>query len=143
MKEFSADLKHSILKHYKKNVRGHSFADLASLHNVLGGRATVANWYHQWDGTAASLQRKKVSGRPRVLSRAQVNRSVKPRILAANRQHRAVHYPSILSAVRESTQSQVSLRTLQRYGKEELKAKNKHTTKRTSKECQFKQYIIC
>ena len=99
MKQFNAEAKHSILMHYQKNVSGHSFAALAALHRVKGGRATISNWHRQWDGTIQSLQHKQVSGRPRVLSRAQVTRSLKPRILVANRSHRAIHYTSILPAV--------------------------------------------
>jgi hypothetical protein len=38
--------------------------------------------------------------------------------------------------VEEKTQKIMSLRTLQRYGKEELHAKDKHTIKRTEDECE-------
>lgn len=141
MKQFSADLKHAILLHYRPQTRGHSFAALASQHGVTSGWKTIQRWYNQWDGTVASLQRKQVSGRPRKLSRAQVNRSLKPRILAANRRHTAVHYPSLLPVVEQTNAVQLSLRTLQRYGKQQLHAKQKHTIARTKNECTSHIYI--
>jgi hypothetical protein len=75
-----------------------------------------------------------VSGRPRTLSRQQVIRHVRPRLLAANRRGEAVHYPSLLPPVQAATDSDLSLRTLQRYGKEELGAKQKRSKKRTADE---------
>ena len=55
-------------------------------------------------------------------------------ILAANRAHRAVHYTELLPEVRQKTGTEVSLRSLQRYGKEELGARDKHSKKRTADE---------
>jgi hypothetical protein len=134
MKQFSPQEKHSILLHYQRDTPTQSFASLAFTHNVKGGRKTVQRWHERWNGTVESLQHKKGAGRPRALSKAQVTRSVKPRILGANRNHRAVHYTSILPAVREATRTQVSIQTLRRYGKEELNAHNKRTIKRTNNE---------
>lgn len=58
-------------------------------------------------------------------------------ILAANRAHRAVHYTELLPAVRQKTGTDVSLRSLQRYGKEELGAKQKRGVKRTADESEY------
>ena len=94
----------------------------------------LQRWHAQWDGTAASLKEGKSSGRPRVLNRAQVSRHVRAPILAANRAHRAIHYSELLPTVRQKTGAEVSLRSLQRYGKEELGARDKHSKKRTADE---------
>lgn len=85
----------------------------------------LRGWLQRWDGSAASLERKQGSGRARVLSAAQVSRHVRAPLLAANRAHRAIHYTDLLPSVRQKTGKQLSLRSLQRYGKEELGAKQK------------------
>jgi transposase len=134
MTQLSADAKYHILLEYRPRSPTHSFAALAARHNVKGGKQTLYRWHRQWDGTARSLQRKEVSGRPRILSRAQVSRHVRAPILAANRAHRTVHYTNLLPSVLRRTGKQLTLRTLQRYGKEELGARQKHTRKRTTDE---------
>lgn len=97
----------------------------------------MRRWHERWDRTPASLEEGKSSGRPRVLSKAQVIRHVRVPILAANRAHRAVHYSELLPEVRQKTGSEVSLRSLQRHGKEELGARDKHTKKRTADESEY------
>lgn len=134
MPQFSADAKHAILLEYQPRSRTHSFAALAARHGVVGGKRTVQRWFEQWDGTVRSLQHKKGAGRPRALSRAQVSRDVREPILAANRAHRAVHYTQLLPRAQQASRTNLSLRTLQRYGKQELGVKQKHGTKRTADE---------
>ena len=134
MPHLNAEAKHHILLEYAPHDTTRSFAALARRHAVKGGKQTVHGWHSRWDGTPASLQRKSGTGRARALSRAEVSRHVRAPILAANRAHRAISYTSLLPAVRAKTHSQISLRTLRRYGKEELKAKQMHTKKRTADE---------
>jgi hypothetical protein len=45
-----------------------------------------------------------------------------------------VHYTTLLPAVRAKTGKELSLRTLRRYGKEQLGAKQKRSKKRTADE---------
>jgi hypothetical protein len=101
---------------------------------VNGGREVVREWHRSWDGTPASLERKHGSGKARVLSRAQVSRHVRAPILAANRAHRAIHYTELLPRVQAATGKQLSLRSLQRCGKEDLGARQKRGVKRTADE---------
>ena len=68
-----------------------------------------------------------------------VNSQHKP-ILAANRKHRPISYTQLLPSVQAATGSQLSLRTLQRYGKEELQVKSKATKKRTAVESESSQH---
>lgn len=133
MKKFSADWKQHILEQYQPRSHDNSFEALARRFAVKGGKQTVQKWHQQWNGSAASLERKEGSGRPRKLSQAQVNRHIKSRIVAANRRAEAVHYPSILPSVQAATGTNLSLRSLQRYGKE-IGVKNKHTMKRKADE---------
>jgi hypothetical protein len=103
---------------------------------VKGGERTLRRWHRRWRGSPASLKRRAGSGKAPLLSRAQLDRHVCVPILAANRRHRAISYPQLLPGVRAATGTQLSLRTLQRYGKKELRARAKRTIKRTSAECE-------
>lgn len=134
MPRLSAETKHHILLEYQEHCRERSFAALAARHGIKGGRKVVARWYRRWDGTARSLQELPRSGRPPLFSTAQVRALVQRPISAANRAHRAVHYTDLMPRVRAATDNGVSLRTVQRYGKEVCGAKQKHTKKRTADE---------
>lgn len=102
---------------------------------MAGGAEVVRRWHQQWNGSAASLQEKKSTGRPRILTRAEVQGVVATPIRQKNRSHQPVHYNQLQPEVEEKTGKQVSVRTIQRYGKEELKGKLKHGKKRTCDEC--------
>jgi hypothetical protein len=109
----------------------------------------LRGWLQRWDGSDASLERKRGSGRARVLSTAEVSRHVRAPILAANRAHRAIHYTELLPVVRQKTGTAVSLRSLQRYGKEELGGRDKRSKKRTADEsecnstCERRDALLC
>ena len=134
MKQFTAAQKHEILLEYRSYSTTHSFSALASHHVVDGGKRTVQRWYQQWNGTISSLHRKKVSGRPRILTHAQVKRHIQPRIRAKNRSHTPIVYPDLLSPIVAATGKSMSLRTLERYGKNDLDGRPTHGTKRTREE---------
>jgi transposase len=136
MSEFSPGLKHRILSQYQPHCRGAGFGALAARYGVAGGERTVRRWFAAWDGTPRSLQRKSGSGRPRALSGAQATRYIYKPIQRKNRAHRAVHYTQLLPTVRAGTGKAISLRTVQRYGKNLYSAKNKRTEKRTAQECE-------
>jgi len=136
MPHLNTEAKHHILLEYAPHDAARSFAALAARHAIAGGSGTVARWHQRWDGTPASLEEQPRAGRPRVLSRAQVSRHVRTPILAANRAHRAIHYTDVLPRVRAATGRQISLRSVQRYGKEELGARQRRGQKRTADESQ-------
>jgi hypothetical protein len=73
-------------------------------------------------------------GRPSILQPAEIKQHIGTTVRSYNRQHQSVHYPDLLTPVREATGTSLSLRTLQRYGKETLHIKNKRTKKRTQRE---------
>lgn len=135
MPHLSAEAKHHILLEYTPHSPTHGFPALAARHAVAGGARTVQRWLERWDGTPASLEEQPRTGRPRVLNKAEVSRQVRAPILAANRAHRAIHYTDLLPEVRQKTGKELSLRSLQRYGKEELGAKQRRGKKRTADEC--------
>jgi len=134
MSHLSPDAKHHILLEYSPHDRTRGFTAIAHRHEIKGGRQTLHNWYQRWDGTAASLLEEKKTGRPRILSRAEVSRHIRAPILAANRSHHAIHYTDILPSLQAKTHTDVSIQTIRRYGKEELGVKQRHTRKRTADE---------
>jgi hypothetical protein len=64
----------------------------------------------------------------------EVQQHVRVPILHFNRAHKAVHYPTLLRSVQTKTGKEIKLRTLRRYGKEELGAKHRRGKKRTADE---------
>lgn len=134
MQHPTPEQKHSILTHYTSRRNDESVDSILARHDVKVSRRSVYAWLKQWDGTVASLKRASVSGRPRALSSGQVKRHVATRIRSCNRSGRPVRYSRLLPVVQTATGQQLSLRTLQRYGKEELGAKQTRGKKRTADE---------
>lgn len=134
MSHFSAEAKHYILLEYAPLDTSRSFSALARRHAVKGGERTIRRWHQRWNGTAHSLERKEGSGKARILTAAEVSRHIRAPILAANRKHRAIHYTDLLPEVQRKTGKQISLRSLQQYGKEELGVKQRRSKKRTAAE---------
>jgi transposase len=134
MHAFSPQQKHTILPHYQAGVRGAGFDALARRFAVKGGGETIRYWHSKWNGTPHSLEEKKRSGRPRILSSREVQQHVRAPILRANRSHHAVHYTKLLPSVQEETGKNVSVSTLRRYGKDEAGAKHRRGKKRTADE---------
>ncbi len=137
MPHLTSQQKHDILKLYSPFDRSHSFAALAQQYNIKGGRQVVEKWYHQWNGKSESLERKNGSGRPKALTSKQVKDLIQIPIRNKNRASVPVHYPELLPAITEKTGKQISLRTIQRVGKEQLGAKQKRTNKRTAVESNY------
>jgi hypothetical protein len=134
MTHLSPEAKHHILLEYSRDDATRSFTALAARHSIAGGWRVLLRWHQQWNGTPQSLQRKAGTGKQRALTAAQVSRHVRAPILAANRAHRAISYSQLLPTVCAKTGVELSLRTLQQYGKEQLGAKHKHSKKRTAAE---------
>ncbi len=140
MLHFSAEVKHHILLEYSPQDTTRSFAALARRHAVKEGERVVRRWHARWNGGPVSLERKRGTGKVRLLSRAQVQRHIATPIRHANRAHRAIHYPDLMHRVRAATGTEVSLRTVRRYGEEELGARKSRGIKRTAEES--KQHSI-
>ena len=134
MKQPTPEQKHSVLTHCAARRDGETVEHILALHDVCASTRAVRKWRQQWNGTIASLQRQPTSGRPRVLSKAQVTRHITAPIRNANRAARAVRYTKLLPQVQAATQTDVSLRTLRRYGKEEARGHKTRGKKRTAEE---------
>ena len=111
-----------------------SFAALARHFNISGGRKVVRDWFRRWDGTPLSLERKEGSGRRALLTPSQVNKLITKPIRRCNQNHTAVEYPELWKSVQQELGPDISLRTIQRYGKKQEGIRNKTTIPRTSAE---------
>lgn len=135
MKQFTPEQKHEILLEYQPHSPTHSFPALARRHSVPGGKMTVCRWHQRWNGTVASLERLKVSGRPHVLTQQEVQQHIAAPIRQLNRTHQRVRYTTIAESLREKTHKSISDRTVRRIGKEQLGARKTKGLKRTVEEC--------
>ena len=135
MPQLTAIAKHHILIHCQSRGRGETDVSIARRHGVVVSSQTIRNWRSRWDGTPQSLERADTAGRPHILTQSQIQRYISAPILAANREHRAINYSTLLRQIREKTGKSISLRTLQRIGKKELGIRWKHTQIRTKQEC--------
>jgi hypothetical protein len=133
---YSAEFKQEVLSHYHERQRGSGFGALATRFQVPGGKGTISRWFNQWDGTIASLQQHPSVGRPSILQPAEIKQHIGTAVQSHNRHHQSIHYTDLLQPVRAATHTSLSLRTLQRYGKETLHIKSKATKKRTERECE-------
>jgi len=118
MTRYTPAFKHTVLRAYCAGNRSHSFRALARRFKVPGGKSTISAWYRLWDGTSHSLERRHGSGRKALLTRKQVERLIVKPIRRCNRNHVAVEYHDLQEAVEEKVGHLVSLRTIQRQGKE-------------------------
>jgi transposase-like protein len=135
MKQFTPEQKHEILLEYRRYSRTHSFAALAARHGVHGGRQIIQKWFNHWDGTLASLQHKPGAGRPRILTPEAVEQHITAPIRELNRAARQAKYTKIADEVRATTGKNVSDRTINRIGKDELHGRRTRGRKRTAEEC--------
>jgi hypothetical protein len=92
MPHLSATVKHHILLEYTPRSSTHNFAALACRHAVKGGEEVVRRWHQRWNGTPESLEEQPRSGRPPILTQAEISRHIRAPILAANRAARPIHY---------------------------------------------------
>jgi hypothetical protein len=131
---YPTHLKHRILTQYQPNCRGNGFKALAHNYGIKGGGRTIKYWYDRWDGTLESLEPKPSTGRPNILSSTEIKQYIGTPIKRKNRRSEPVHYTELIDTIGEKTGKRVSLRTIQRYGREKEGIKEKRTKKRTIQE---------
>ena len=138
MKQLTPEVKHSILSHYTSPNNRDTLSSILSLHDIRASRQSVNNWKNQWDGTIESLKHKSVSGRPHILDQRELTRYVETPIREANQSSVPIRYTSIANSIRQKLNKNISDRTIQRYGKEELGGKMGRGKKRSADECKYK-----
>jgi hypothetical protein len=138
MPHLTPNQKHNILTLYSSDTNTHTMESLAHQYNIKGGKQQIWKWYRQWNGTPQSLERKRGSGRPTILTPQQVNDYIRTPIRNKNRSSKPIHYTQLHTSIKQKTGRQISLRTVQNYGKEKLGVKQKRTKKRTAQERKLK-----
>lgn len=134
MSHLTPQQKHDILRLYLSSDTRYNMTTLSQQYNIKGGRMTISRWLQQWDGSPESLERREGSGRPTILTPKEVKDNIQLPIRNKNRSFKPVHYPQLHATILQKTEKQVSLRTVQRYGKEQLGVKQIRTKKRTAQE---------
>lgn len=134
MVKYTPAFKDRVLREYCVGNRDSSFRALARRFKIKGGMSVIQRWYRRWKGTPLSLGRKKGSGGKRVLTSNEVQRYILRPIERKNKKHQAVHYPELKEPLERAVGHSVSLRTIQRRGKEEASIHGQSTIARTDLE---------
>ncbi len=127
-------LKHNILTHIQTNPENKTQKQIVGLYGINVSKQTINKWFHKWNGTAASLERKIGSGRQHILTNNEIKKYIETPIRKQNRAGEKVKYTNITDGVREKTGKQVSLSTIQKIGKKQLGGRLKKGIKRTVEE---------
>ena len=135
MTKYTSSFKHQVLKEYCAGDRRHSFRALARRFGIPGGKSVISAWFRHWDGTPHSLERRAGSGRRARLTPAQVERYIVKPIRRCNQNHVAVEYHELKEAVEDEVGHSVSVRTIQRRGKEVGGIHGQSTIPKTPQEC--------
>ena len=115
---YEPSFKKRVIDFYLRNQPNISFRYVADLFQIPGGHVTVKRWCDRYDGTSLSLQHHHRSH-------------------CHNRLSRPINYAKLVESVREETNTNLSLRTIQRYGKQNA-IRHKRTIKRSHKECEYR-----
>ena len=144
MTSYTPEVKQLILSQYSSSDATRSFRALSHQYGMEPSGGTISRWYSDWDGTIESLQHKQGAGRPRILTRSEVTKYIQQPVAKANRSNTAIDYNEIHTRVEEKTGQELSLRTVQRYGKEDAGIKSQSTHAVTVDERQYTTpYSIC
>ena len=121
--------KHKVLCEYQPNTYGCGFEALAKKYSIKGSHHCIQRWYEQWDHTVESLHELPHTGRKRKLSHQQSKQLILTPVRQALRKKQKIDYNDIhtnITAIPEH--SDISLRTVRRYGKQDHHITCKKTT---------------
>jgi transposase len=140
--KFSAEQRHHILTAYTPNSRNNSLRALSIQYGLAADGRTIKRWLKRWDGTVASLQDRKSSGRPRLLTPTLVHNHIRQPIIASNRSHVRVSYTDIHNRIRERNPVQISLRSVRRYGQVVVGARQLRTRRQSVDERKHTRFFV-
>ena len=132
--KFSAEQRQRILQQCSLHDRFNGLCAVSRRWGLSPDGKTLQRWFRQWDGTVESLKERSRSGRPRLLTAAQVHNRILQPVVAANRAHRCINYASVHPALQQNENVRVSLRTVRRYGRVATGIKNRRTQRKTAHE---------
>jgi hypothetical protein len=105
---------HTILKQYKKGVRGSGFKALASRY-IKGGHKLISAWYAKWDGTIYSLTKQSGGDRRSILTPEEKKKYVYDFIVKKSKSEAAT-YQEVQKNVEKKTGKAPKPRTIRDYG---------------------------
>ncbi|CAF4340181.1 unnamed protein product [Rotaria sp. Silwood2] len=130
---YESSFKKCVIDFYLRNQPNLSFRSVANHFRIPGDHATVKRWYDRYNGNLSSLQHHHRSERAPILNKKQINKFITMVIRSHNRLSSSINYTKLVKSVREKTNTNLSLRTIQRYGnKNGIKCKK--NIKRSHKE---------
>lgn len=114
--EYSPHLIQTILRQYKKGIRGHGFKALAKKYEIKGGHRLVSLWYAKWDGSESSLTKQSGGDRRSILTQKEKKKHVKDFIEKSSKKE-AVNYAEVKKNIELKTKKAPALSTVKDYGK--------------------------
>lgn len=120
-----------VASYYHAHLASTSLRSVSRLFDLKGTGNTVKRWYHIWLKKNHEIKNKPKKGRTPILTRSQIDKYIARPIKEKNKKAEPVNYRMLLPQVRAKTKTQISLRTLQKYGKEKKGIKWKTVKKRT------------
>ncbi len=125
MTKYSSAYKERVVREYQKGVRGRGFAALSKRFKIP---KSVIDWWKKWIQAGQTIEAfaDEVGGdRKSVLGKREIHLGF---VSHKNAKGEAVDYPDVHAYVVNCTQKDISIRSVQRIGKEEMGISWKQTT---------------
>jgi transposase-like protein len=135
-RRYDAEFKRSVLSEYLPGVKGAGFAALAKRFHVKGGAMLVRSWWIAQKRNE-SLTKRTRPHRAGKLSPAEIGAYIREFVTAKNQSKVAVDYGDVQAHVKKKTGKDISLRTIQRLGRQKANLTWKQTSRSLISEGQF------
>jgi len=132
--QYSSTFKQKVLEKYCPGIIGRGFKSLAKRFKIQGGHKLIMYWYRSWDGNVRSLDHRKKGSRRPCLSNEEVKRHILNSVVSANTAGKSIRYEMVQKDVQKCLNREISLRTIQRYGKEKCGIRSKTTRELTDRD---------
>jgi transposase len=140
---YSPQLKQLVVDKFLSSQPKKSFRKIEREFEVGNGNGkTVGRWVKQYNGNIFSLMPIEHKGRPTNLTKHQVNFHIKNKIDKKNKRARPINYSTLYDSLPKKIRKQISLRQVQRIGRETLKGRKQKCVKRTLDECSILMHIV-
>jgi transposase-like protein len=129
MAKYPKTFKERVVREYKKGVRGHGFDALSK--RFLIQKMVIKKWWRKWNSAGRSIaafEEEAGGDRRSILTEREKERYILDFVSHQNAIRKAVDYNDVHANVIKKTKKEVSLRTIQEIGKEELDISWKKTT---------------
>ena len=139
--QYNAWFKQKVLQQYKPGVLGCGAKAVAKRFD-LPDHKLVLRWHAVWDGTKESLERKAGAGRKRKLTHEESTTHIKEFVIKRNKDGIPTSYKEVEEEVEAKTGKEISLRTVQRLGREEHNITSKMVTRKLAIEGSIRFWLF-